>query len=193
MSSNKNTERIYGVIGLVFMTFFVYLAYEFIVISWSAFSSINPTVGAGMVAATATVIVSVISVLVSKHLEQRAILLKEHRERKTPVYEEMVKLIFRIAFADKLNLPQLKENELIEKMAWFTENLVIWGSDELVLAWNRFRTISVKNQGQAGFEVLFEVERLLLAIRKDLGHSNKGLTSGKVLGLFVNDIESYLV
>jgi hypothetical protein len=39
---------------------------------------------------------------------------------------------------------------------------------------------------------MFEIENLLLAIRKDLGHENKGLAPGKVLGLFVNDIHEHI-
>ena len=39
---------------------------------------------------------------------------------------------------------------------------------------------------------LYVVEDLLLAIRKDLGHKNKNLTKGKILGLFVNDLPEEL-
>ena len=35
-------------------------------------------------------------------------------------------------------------------------------------------------------------ESLILAIRKDLGHKNKGLVAGDILALFLNDIEEHL-
>ena len=35
-------------------------------------------------------------------------------------------------------------------------------------------------------------EKLILAIRRDLGHNNKGLKTGDVLALFVNDIDQHL-
>lgn len=79
-------------------------------------------------------------------------------------------------------------------MAWITEHLVVWGSDDLLLAWNRFRNSSIQAVHNEGpdFNILFEVENLLLAIRKDLGHANKGVNRGKILGLFINDIDDYL-
>lgn len=159
---------------------------------WDAFSQVNPTVGAGVVAATATVIVSVISVLFAKRLEQRSLLLKEHRDRKTPIYEEIVSLIFSMAFSEKTGREPLSEKELIEKMAWITEHLVVWGSDELLLSWSNFRSFSIRHAGSPGPQILFEVEKLLLSIRKDLGHENKGVSRGKILALFVNDIDDYL-
>ena len=166
--------------------------YQVIRSLFGLFSQINPTVGAGMIAATATIIVSVLSVLGAKYLEHKAVLLKEHRERKTPIYEEMVALIFRFAFSQKLGLEPLTDKEIVAKMAWFTENLVVWGSDDLLLAWNRFRTYAVNNATNPNSEILFEIEKLLLAIRRDLGHSNKDVTEGKILGLFVNDIDDYI-
>lgn len=186
----KTFSLIFSLILVIFMIVGIYKILRF---TLTIFSQINPSVGAGIIAATATITVSVISVLVAKHLEQKAILLKEHRERKTPNYEEMVQLIFRFAFADKLGLPPLSDQEVNEKMAKFTENLVIWGSDDLILAWNRFRTHSPKtDQSTASYQILFEVETLLLAIRKDLGHANKKLSKGSVLGLFVNDLDKVI-
>lgn len=179
----------FGVALLGLAIFIIFKVFQFL---WKIFAEVNPTVGAGIVAATATVIVSVVSVLVAKRLEQKSLVIREHRERKTPIYEEIVKLIFRFAFSEKIGLEALTEQELIKKMAWITENLVIWGSDDLLLAWSKFRKFSTQSEEIPNFQVLFEVESLLLAIRKDLGHSNKGIKRGEILGLFINDIEDYL-
>lgn len=188
----KFKRLISTITGLIALGVLFFVLYQFIRFLFGLFSQINPTVGAGMIAATATIIVSVLSVLGAKHLEHKAVLLKEHRERKTPIYEEMVALIFRFAFSQKLGLEPLTDEEIVKKMAWFTENLVIWGSDDLLLAWNRFRTYTVNNADNPNLEILFEIEKLLLAIRRDLGHSNKDVTEGKILGLFVNDIDDYM-
>lgn len=185
-------DKFYFSVGVVFLIFVGYLVYILMNSLWVMFSHINPTVGAGLIAATATIIVSVISVLFAKRLEYKAVLLKEHREKKIPIYEQMVQLIFRFAFAEKIGLEPLTEKELISKMAWFTENIVVWGSDDLVIAWNKFRVFSLSNNGLPNHGILFEVENLLLAIRKDLGHGNRGVGRGKILALFINDIDKYL-
>ncbi len=178
--------------GVVLLTALGLGALFFLRFLWSTFAVVNPAVGTGIVAAAATIIVSVISVLIAKRLEQRALLLKEHRDKKTPFYEEMVKFVFHMAFAEKLGQPALTEKQIVENMAGFTENLVVWGSEGVILAWFKFRNRSARGESADGAQVLFEIEDILLAIRKDLGHTNKGLTRGKVLGLFVNDIHKYV-
>jgi hypothetical protein len=122
---------------------------------WVVFQGVNPTVGAGFVAAAATIMVSVISVLIAKRLEQRTLLMKEHRDKKIPFYEEMVQFVFRMAFADKLGLPALTEQQIVEKMAGFTQNLVVWGSEGVILAWFTFRNSSVRGEAAEGARVLF--------------------------------------
>lgn len=179
------------ILGSGLLVLLVWGGWKLLRLLWDAFSQVNPTVGAGMLAASATVVVSVVSVLVAKRLEYRTTLAKEHREKKIPFYEDFVAFTFRIAFADKLGLEPLTEKEMIQEATKFTQNLIVWGADDVVDAWFRFRNKSINSDG-SGLVVMFEIERLLLAIRKDLGHENKGLVPGKVLGLFVNDIHEHI-
>ena len=165
--------------------------YKLVLVIWRIFATVNPTLGAGIIAASATVIVSVISVLVAKRIEQKTEIQKELRDRKTPVYEELVAFIFRITFAEKLGQAAVTESEMIQNMAKFTEKLVIWGSDDLVQAWYKFRMEAVDGKTE-GVNAAFSVEEILYAIRQDLGHANKNLGKGKLLGLFINDIRDYV-
>jgi hypothetical protein len=144
-------------------------------------------------AASATIIVSIISVLVSKQIERKMIITNELRGKKIPIYEEIIKFIFRITFAEKKGEKPLSEKEVIEKMVKFTQDLVIWGSDEVIDSFFQFRNAGVEMEdNKPSFEIMFRVEDLLLSIRKDLGHKNKNMKKGKILGLFVNDIQNYL-
>lgn len=179
------------ILGASLLALLTWGGWKLLQLLWEAFSQVNPTVGAGMLAASATVVVSVVSVLVAKRLEYRATLAKEHREKKIPFYEAFVAFTFRIAFADKLGLEPLTEKEMVQEATRFTQNLIVWGADDVVDAWFRFRNKSINSDG-SGLAVMFEIERLLLAIRKDLGHENKGLVPGKVLGLFINDIHEHI-
>ncbi len=76
-------------------------------------------------------------------------------------------------------------------MAGITEKLTIWGSDELVEAYYKFRMASLR-QGAPGAqdsqEVLVALTDLMLAVRRDLGHKNKNISRRRILGLFVNDV-----
>jgi hypothetical protein len=94
-----------------------------------------------------------------------------------------------VVYASKLGKP-LEEKEMLEFFASFTQKFMVWGADEVVREWSAFRLKSVKADDPFG--VLFAYEDLIRAIRRDLGHSNKGLKRGDILTLFVNDIDTVL-
>ena len=162
----------------------------FLGLRWFAriFLQLNPNVAAAIVAGSATVGVSVLTVLLSKWLEARANLVKEHRERKTPIYEDLLQFMFRFLMDDKLHSAP-KEQESLKWFSSFTQKIMVWGSDEVLSAFVKFRHSAINPDPKADpIDGILNVERLILAIRKDLGHKNKGLHKGDILALFVNDI-----
>lgn len=192
MSTQANQDKKQMALGFALLGAILYGGYLLIAKLWSIFSTVDPKLAVGIVAASATVIVSLISVLVSKHLERKAQILAHLREKKVPTYEKIINFIFSLTFSEKLGKKQPTEKEMIKFMAEVTQELVIWGSDEMIDAFYKFRMKSIDNANGAQQEpnaILFTVESLLLAIRKDLGHKNKNMPKGKLLGLFVNDLQ----
>lgn len=191
MTTNSRQNKKQIALGFFLLAAIVYGLYLLVAKLWSIFSSINPTLGAGIIAASGTFIVTLVSVLVSKHLERKAHVLAHLREKKVPTYEKIINFIFSITFAEKIGKKQPSEKEMIKFMAEITQELVVWGSDDMIDAFYKFRMRSIDNANgvqQEPNEILYTVEKLLLAIRKDLGHSNKNMPKGKLLGLFVNDL-----
>lgn len=175
-----------NLLGFLLLGLIGWAAYGLFKLILAFFTELNPSVAAAIVAASATVLVSVFSVLTSKSLEQKAIIAQQIREKKIPVYEELIQFVFNIIRATKEN-KSLSEEETTEFMFTFTERIVVWGSDEVVDAFYRFRNSNNVDGGQGA---ILCIEDMLLAIRKDLGHRNKSLSRGKILGLFINDIEN---
>jgi hypothetical protein len=158
----------------------------------SAFASVDPKYGFALIAATGTIVVSVISVVISRYLEARATIRKEHREKKIPVYESLLKFMFKVLMGGKTGKSP-SEQEVIEFMSNFTQLSMVWASDEVLNAWIRFRGTSMQEEEIKNnpYALMFVYEDLIRAIRKDLGHKNKDLSKGKILSLFINDMESY--
>lgn len=155
---------------------------------WDAFIQLNPTVAAGLLAAVATVLVSVVSVLYAKHLEQRLALRKEHREKKIPVYEDLIAFIFKVLYSVKPEgKSSMSTKEIIDTHSKLTQKAIVWASDDVVQAFYRFRIASLHAETDK-VGVALAVENLFLAIRRDLGHQNKNLHTGQLLQLFINDL-----
>ena len=71
--------------------------------------------------------------------------------------------------------------EMFEDIQKFQKKLMLWGSNRVVKAWIDFRT----NASSDGSDVLFYMEKILYAIRKDMGYRNLG--KGKLLSMSIND------
>src|SRR6185437_4330736 len=172
-------------IGFLVMFFFIagglWLAIkEFVLVS--------PQVAAATVAGTATVLVSVFSVLWSKRVERQKEIEQEQRRQKIPVYEDFIKFIFRLLMAEKLGEPKLTDQEMTRTVNDFAQTIMVWGSDDVLRKYALFR----RSGPAGGAEMAAAVESLLYAIRADIGHENKNLKTGELLSVFINDTEGFL-
>lgn len=194
MSKQVKTKWWQILLSIIVVAVFCIVVWYIAVTLWKVFFGLQKEVAAALVAASATILVSVFSVTGAKYYERKRSIEQDLRQRKIPIYEDFIKFLFRLIGAEKIGDKPMTEKEMQEFFIEFTQKLMIWGSDEVVIQWSKYRRASIKNfeNGQADFNNMFELENLLLAIRKDTGHKNKNLNKGDLLGLFINDIENYI-
>ena len=156
-------------------------------------TSLNSDIAVAIIAASATVFVSVLSIVLGKAYESRELIKKEHREKKIPVYEDLIRFMFRILMGKKTG-DQPTEKEILDFMSDFTQHIMVWGSDDVLASWVRWRRAAIDEQEiqKHPMKLLFLYEDLILTIREDLGHKNKNIGKSDVLALFINDIDQYL-
>ena len=152
------------------------------------FDGVDPTVSAALVAAMATVLVSVLGVVLARYLERRQQIEVEIRQRKIPMYQEMVEGLLSAVLNTKDDGNTTELEALFKSL---TPQLVTWASDDVIKAWNRFKRRSSEADSDP-IGVMFEFEEVLKAVRVDLGHKSGDLAKGDLLGLFVNDIHEHL-
>ena len=151
------------------------------------FEGVDPGVSAAIVAATATILVSVASVTLGRYLERRHQIEVEIRERKIPIYNTMIAGLIK-------GLLESKDGQTANLEALFREltpQLVTWASDDVIKAWKTFKTFSATGDPDP-IPVMFVFENVLKAVRQDLGHKSTDLVPGDLLSLFVTDIHKHL-
>lgn len=164
----------FGLLGVL-----LYGAYALISTGLKALSEVNPQFSGAVTAAVATLIVAVVTVVGGKWLERKALIAKELRDKKVPVYEDLIEFIFKV-FNETNQGKSTPPDEFSAFFFEFTQRLIIWGSDEVVCKWVAFRR-STDGEPQV---LLAAMENVLEAIRRDLGHKNSNLKSGDLLSLF---------
>ncbi len=183
-------KTVNAILGLLFLGAIVWLVYTLARSLWIGLMGLNSDLAVAIVAASLTGLVSVITLIVSKRQESQSLVQQQIREKKIPIYEQLISFLINAILADKIGKEKMSEQEMVKKFAEFVEELIIWGSDGVLLRYEQFRNAT--NRGVSPAELMFIFEALLLEIRKDLGHSNKSLSQGKLLGLFINDVEKHL-
>ena len=80
------------------------------------------------------------------------------------------------------------KKEQIRGFREVARKMLVWASDEVVRAWVQVR---MNSPSEGSMAVVWKIEDLLHAIRKDLGHRSR-LPRGELLKVFLNDLEDYL-
>jgi hypothetical protein len=177
-----------GIVSLVLLAAGTYFALRTV---FRTFTSLESGVATAVVTAATTVLVAVVTTFFGRYLEQRQAAQRAQQERRIPVYEDFIKGMLDVmgaTVAPKQRQP-MTEDRVLQVLAPFTQKVVVWGSDEVLRAWVDFRYRSMASPSQDDPEaVIYGLEDLLLAFRKDLGLSNKRLKRGDLLKLWVNDL-----
>jgi len=170
------------------LIFLAYYAFKYFV---NLFGSLQKEVSASIIAAFGAVMVAVLSITTTKHLDRKSRIDQEIRGKKIPVYNDFIDFLFKILNITKDPNKKMNEKQIVEFVEKFTKKLIIWGSDEIILEWAKFRELgNIQPQSQSEqLKLLLQLENIIYAIRKDTGHKNQNLTKGKILSLFITDLK----
>ncbi len=150
------------------------------------------TVTAAIVAGSATVFGSSVSITIGRYLEKRRDLEHHIRNKSVPEYEKIVEFWFRVLFAGRDGAKKMSDQELTSAMRGFTQSLVLWGSDDVIRSWGRLRQRFMASGQSSPSEreaLMFEFEEFLMVIRRDSGHDRTSLGRSDLLRLFINNLD----
>lgn len=129
----------YTIIGFASIALIGWGVFELLKYFLEIFSELSNDVAATIIAAASTVLVSVGSVIATKIFEKRREIRKEHREKKIPVYEELMSFMLMVFLAEKVGEDQPTEEEITKFLMEFTEKIIVWGSDDVLSSFQKFR------------------------------------------------------
>lgn len=161
------------------------------IISWGLFT-LNPNVSAAIIATAVTAMVSIYQINASRRHQTEALIEKDLREKKVEVYQKLISFIIEMLFADKMGKTKSPQ-DVLRAYAEFAPSMTIWTSDEVLAEFARFRTGLVEQKDSLDArDVVRHLERLILTIRRDLGHQNVALTEGDIISVFITDAYTVL-
>ena len=142
-------------------------------------SAVPKELGAALLAATATVLVATLTVMVGRYYERKKELDALYRDKKTEMYDEFLKEFFALFFNPEA------ERDLVPFLRDFTRKLVLWSGPQVIEAFVAWKDHLAKGEPDA--QSIFLTEAFLRAVRDDLRHSNTGLRKGFFAKLFLKE------
>ena len=172
----------------------VYYAIKFISHIVSSFvewiSTVATTLDAVVIVALITGAVSIagviISSIVAKSLEYRKARREYLAQKREKPYSDFVAMYYKILMSKKLG-EEYSQEEMLKDMTAFSQELTLWGSNKVVRLWVDYRTKATQLNG---VDNLFQYEKILYEIRKDMGF--RKMKKGTLLKFVVNDLDDSL-
>lgn len=126
-------------------------------------SKLDAVIIVALITALVTIVSGVISKIVDYKQKRREYLSQKREEP----YAEFINVYYKMQ--EKLSKHEAyMPEEMFEDIQKFQKKLMLWGSNRVVKAWIDFRT----NASSDRSDVLFYMEKILYAIRKDMGYRN---------------------
>lgn len=158
-----------------------------------ALASSQASTQAVIIAGSMTILGSVLTMVFTAKNQKRREIEAEHREKKSKLYEEFMEFWLGTLMREKLGEEPATEKEMFHFFHKFNQQMIVWGSDKVFKQYLIFRSRFQNAQNMKPSEALGVLEDLLLAMRVDLGHANKGLKQHDLLRLFINDVDEMIV
>ncbi|WP_198781341.1 hypothetical protein [Shewanella putrefaciens] len=110
---------------------------------------------------------------------------ESHRQKKVEIYNGFIQLIssFMQGGNSENNKKPPNKQKVLDEAEKFTNGILLWGGPEVIAAYLNYR-----REAEHGTERMFRsIDRLLRALRSDIGLSNSGLDNYETIQVYLKD------
>jgi len=167
----------FTLLGFVVILALAYGSYRLIALAITSFAALHPSVSATLITGFVTITGSVSAIVIGRYFEKRKEVEEAFRERRLKTYDGFLSTFVNLTSETK------KENpELVAFLRNMNKEMILCAGPKLLKAYISF--LGQMSDPLAG-KSFYLMEDFYMAIREDLGHSNKGLARGDVLSLLI--------
>jgi hypothetical protein len=144
--------------------------------------------GVALIAAAATIVVSTLTVVIGRYYERKRELDALYRDKKVEIYDEFLKQFFGVLFGSQNQ--SVQSEDMVPFLREFIRKLLLWSGPEPIATFTKWKEHMASEAPDA--QSIFLTEDFLLALRKDLRHSNHGIPKGFFAQLYLKESALFL-
>lgn len=190
MNRRSANEFLAGLIGLLLLALIGWGAYQLICLLVRLLSRADTTIAAAVVAGSLAILSSTIAVVVGRSFEARRDREAAHRERKTDTYDSFLKRLFEIFHGGRAT--EGAEDELIDFFRENSRKFLLWSGPGGLKAYSDWQDALKGQARNPKADSVIKMVDFFLALRKDLGHSNRGLKRDHLVGLVLRNPQLFM-
>lgn len=143
--------------------------------------------GAAIVTAAATILVGISVAIYSQNRIKTRELQEAHRESKIELYNKFInKLVEVMAGNNELTSTlEPSKQDLVDFMVEYKRDLILRAAPGVIKAQIEYEKTAQNSKG--GKALFRSVDKLILEMRKDVGHSNFGMNNMETIQIFLKD------
>lgn len=173
-------------LGLAIVVALIWGTYWIISSIWDALVSVDTKLAVGIVAAVTTVIGATLTVTIGKYFERKQAVEADFRERKVEIYDEFLGEFFKLSDGQS----NIDNDRLVSFFQEWKRKVIVWGGSEVLRTYIKWMSHLTSKEPNA--ESMFLMGDFVLAVRKDLGLSNKGINRKTFVYLILKNPDLFL-
>lgn len=188
--SNRWIQLSWSLVSLAVLAGLLFGAYMIVTGIWTAFSKLKLEIAVAIVAATTTVLVSVLTVVLGKYFERQREVEAHFRDRKLALYEQFLDQFFRLFQEQDQQAKPDDANTLTQFLKEWQKRIVLRGSPGVLKAYFNWKNHVTKEVPDA--DSLFLMDEFFRELRADVGQSSRGLRKGAFSNLILRQAPLFL-
>lgn len=166
----------------------LWLAFKAIVFLCHFFSSLNPNVVMAIIAGSATIVASTLAVVLTRYYQSKKDREVAHRDRKIELYDALITRLFSIFVGgDKKEIDQ---ETFVPFLREIHRKLILWSGPKVITAYAEWHKVLITTPPRA--VQMVKMIDFFLALREDLGHSNKGIQHDHIVRFILQNSDLFM-
>lgn len=149
--------------------------------------NINPSLSVAIVAGSATILASTLTIAIGRYYEAKRDRDAVHRDKKIELYNEFLAKIFEIFLVEE----KKKEEDLVPFLREIQRKIILWSGPDVIKSYTDWHK-ELTSQGKPKAKAMIKMMDFFLALRKDLGHSNKGIKHGHLVRFMLRNPDLFM-
>lgn len=185
---NRLKKIVTGLLAFGFVAGFLWLFFKLLVFFYHAFASLDSNVAIAIVAGSATILTSTLTIVGSRYYQVKREQEIAHRDKKIELYDRFLRRLFEI-FLDSKDKERDPEN-LVPFFREIQRELILWSSADAITAYTEWHKVLSTTPPRALH--MIKLMDFFLALRKDLGHTNRGIDHSHLVRFLLRSPDLFL-